>query len=105
MKRGGARATRVRQVPKQTPIEIWREKREHLERELAIAADPEKKFELRKLIGEANHEIARLSRIEFQKPRLLAAPEQVVIIFVPVVVLVLLLAAWKVAEIVFRLLG
>jgi len=41
-------------------IETWREKREHLERDLAIASDSGQKFSIKKQIEETKGEIARL---------------------------------------------
>lgn len=43
-----------------SPLELWREKLEAYERDLAITADPAQKFQLNKLVEEAKAKIAEL---------------------------------------------
>ncbi len=69
-------------------VEIWREKANYLERELAIAADPVQKFELRTRIAEARREIQKR---ESGKPRSSSPLKLVLSLGIPVILVCLIL--------------
>ena len=48
----------------QSALDIWREKLEDYQRQLAIASDAEQKFQLKKLIQECQQKIKELSEIQ-----------------------------------------
>ncbi len=58
----------------QTPLEIWRERLAHFEREEAKGSDPARRFTLRKEIEEARAKIAELEKDASKPPDVAPAP-------------------------------